>query len=249
MIVILGLLLTLFYGFSSGTRNVFCVYIIIFAVTYLLLKRDITWTRVIFLSCVVAGTAYFASYYMLQFRKVGLDSYIEVSGEIEGWKKETLFIDYNLPVISQLTEVFPDRIDYLGSEVASFAILHPVPRALWPSKPERLSVAAEDALGLSGLTLSSTFVGEAYMMGGYSAILIVGLLLGWLASWWNRFGLDLRSNASVILYASGFFAALISMRSINWTTTAMLPTFAIWLYLKWRRQEMQHREVRPVARK
>src|SRR5262249_33693861 len=138
---------------------------------------------------------------------------------------------------------------YLGLEFASFAILHPVPRALWPSKPQGLSVSAEDALGVSqnpglrGLTVATTFVGEAYMMGGYTAVLMVGLLLGWLASWWNRFGLDLRSNASVVLYASGFFAAVLSMRSLVFTTTAMLPTIAIWLYAKRRRSRMQLRGV------
>ncbi len=246
--VVLGFLFTLFHAFSSGTRNVFCIYLIIFLTAYVLLKPNISWKRVIVLSCAATGILYFSAYHMLQFRKVGLESYIErgVSG-VAGWRKETLFIDNNLPVISRLTEIFPDRVDYLGWEFVSFAILRPIPRALWPSKPEKLSVAAEDALNVRGATLSSTFVGEAYMMGGYLAVVVVGLLFGWLAGWWNRFGWDLRSNAAVILYASGFFAALISMRSTIFLTTAMLPTIAIWLYLKRGRPRVQ-RSVQPVGR-
>ena len=73
--------------------------------------------------------------------------------------------------------------DYLGSEFLVYAILLPVPRALWPSKPEELSFSAEKAFntsGTAGTTISSTFVGEAYMMGGPTAVLVVGLLFGWL---------------------------------------------------------------------
>src|SRR5437763_17034167 len=98
--------------------------------------------------------------------------------------------------------------------MASYAILHPVPRVMWPGKPEKLSVETADALGVKGLTVSSTFVGEAYMMAGYPGIVIVALLFGWIAGWWNRFGHDLRSQVSVVMYASGFFAAMLSMRSM-----------------------------------
>jgi oligosaccharide repeat unit polymerase len=247
-IVILGLVFTLFYGFSSGTRNVFCIYLIIFLTSYISLKRHITWRRVIVLSCLAVGLLYLAAFYMLQFRTVGLERY--AAGEHEaGYRKETLFVDNNLPIISQLTDVFPSRFDYLGWEVALLALLHPVPRALWPSKPEGLSISMEYALGLQGLTVSSTFVGESYMMGGYPAILLVGLLFGWLAGWWNRFGSDLRSHVSVVLYASGFFAATLSMRSLFFTTTAMLPTVAVWLYAKWHIPRMRRREVQPMSRK
>jgi hypothetical protein len=256
-IIVLGLVFTLFCGFSAGTRNVFCTYLIIFLASYILLKRNITWKRVIVLSGVAAVLLYSAAYYMLEFRQEGLENYIEKVGSVEGkgavegksWKRATLFIDDNLPTISALTDVFPNRFNYLGSELVFFAILRPVPRALWPAKPDKLSVSAEDALGLAGLTLSSTFVGESYMMGGYPAILMVGLFLGWLAGWWNRFGLDLRSNIGMILYVSAFFAAAASMRSIVFTTTAILPTVAIWLYAKWKRPRMQTLQVRPVDRR
>ena len=234
IIVTSGLLLTLFFGFSSGTRNIFCIYILIFVVSYILLKPNISWKRLAAISCIAAVLLLASSYYMLQFRTVGLEGYIENSSSHKhGYRQETLFIDNNLPVISRLTEVFPDRADYLGWEQVSFALFRPVPRALWPSKPEKVSISAEDALGERGLTLSSTFVGEAYMMGGYLGVVGMGVLLGWLAGWWNRFGASLHSNAHVILYASGFFAAALSMRSTVWLTTAMLPTLAIWLYLKY----------------
>jgi hypothetical protein len=240
-IVGLGLVFTLFYGFSSGTRNVFVIYLVLFLGSYVLFKPRIGWRYVTCLACLTAAVLYLAAYYMLQFREVGLAYYLESGGRAAGLAKETLFIDNNLPVISRLTEIFPDTIQYLGLEVVYYAILRPVPRALWPGKPEGLSVEIADALNEHGVTLSATFVGEAYMMGGYLAILAVGLVLGWLCGWWNRFGRDLRSNVNVALYASGFFAAMLTMRSMLWLTTAMLPTFAVWLFVRIRQRKPQLR--------
>jgi oligosaccharide repeat unit polymerase len=248
IVVVLGLLFTLFFAFSSGTRNVFLIYLAIFLATYVLLRPSISWSRLIVLFTIAVALFYFSAFWMLEFRRVGLEGYVENRAyEGEATDKGTLFIDNNLPVISRLTDLFPARYNYVGSELATFAILHPVPRAVWPSKPEKVSVSIEDALGAHGYSLSSTFVGEAYMMGGYPAILLVALLYGGLAGWWNRFGVDFRSNAGVILYASGFFTAMISMRSILWTTTAMLPTIAIWLYLKWRKPSVRPGQARPAV--
>jgi hypothetical protein len=243
--VVLGLAFTFFHGFSSGTRNVFAIYLIVFTVSYVVFKRGIRWRNVAFVFCLTAVSLYLSAYYMLQFRQVGLASYIENKGG-KGFRQETLFIDNNLPVISLVTNIFPNHFEYLGSEFAYFAISRPVPRALWPSKPQGLSVETADVLGLKGVSISSTFVGEAYMMGGYPTILVVGLLLGWLAGWWNRFGQDLRSHLSVALYASGFFAAAISMRSLVFVTTAVLPSFAIWLYLRTRKGKPQPQSARPT---
>jgi NhaP-type Na+/H+ or K+/H+ antiporter len=85
-------------------------------------------------------------------------------------------------------------------------------------------------------------------MGGYLAIIAVGLLLGWLSGWWNRFGRDLRSNLNVALYASGFFATMLAMRSMLWLTTAMLPTLALWLYIKTRQRKPQLRATQSFDR-
>src|SRR5262249_18094094 len=158
---------------------------------------------------------------------------------------QTLHIDNNLSVISRLTDVFPEQTPYLGLEIATYALLLPVPRALWPDKPTKLSVDATDALGARGVTTSSTFVGESYMVGGYPAVLMVGLLFGWLAGWWDRIGRDLRSNLGIIIYISGFLTALLSMRSFLFTTTTLLPTFALWLYMKSRQVRTRPQIVHP----
>jgi hypothetical protein len=231
VVVVAGVALTLFYGFAGGTRNIFAIYLVLFVGAYIMFGSKVGWTHTVLLLAVTGGVLGLSSYYMLQFRNVGLEAYI--NGETDsGFRSETFFVDNNLPVIGMLTNVFPDRTPYLGSEMATWALLHPVPRMLWPGKPEKLSVEIADALGARGLTMTATFIGESYMMGGYGAVIGVALLFGWAAGWWDRFGHDLRSNLNVALYASGFFAAMLSMRSMVWTTTAMLPSVAIWFCLQ-----------------
>ena len=83
-VVVFGFLFTLFYAFASGTRNVFCVYLVTFVVAYILLRPNITWKRMFVLCCLAAGLLFFAAYYMLQFRDVGLESYVERDGERSG---------------------------------------------------------------------------------------------------------------------------------------------------------------------
>jgi hypothetical protein len=243
--VVFGVAFTLFYSFSGGTRSVFAVNLILALGSYIIFKHKIRWGRVAVLFALTAGMLYLSAYYMLQFRTIGLEAYLLGSREVQGYRTETLFIDRNLPVISFLTEVFPERLPYLGFEMASYVILRPVPRALWPDKPTKLSVDTADALGFRGLSVSSTFVGESYIMGGYPTVLIVGLLLGGLSGWWDRVGQNLRSNLGMLLYASGFFAAIGSMRSMIFTTTAMLPTFGLWLYMKSRKVRARPQMLRP----
>jgi hypothetical protein len=166
-------------------------------------------------------------YFMLEFRNEGLGNYSFAESEFNG-----VFVDSNLVVISKLTEVFPRMNSYLGLEIPYNALIRPIPRAIWPGKPEGLSVGMEDALGAEGLTLASTFVGEAYMGGGILGVLLAGLIFGAAAAKWNQLGRDLSSNYKLILYVSGFFAAAIGMRSLLVVGPAILPTLALWTYGK-----------------
>ena len=129
-------------------------------------------------------------------------------------------------------QVFPDRFPYLGLEIPLNGLIRPIPRAIWPGKPAGLSYGIEDALGAEGLTLSATYVGEFYMAGGLVAVVIASLMFGAAGAAWNRMGLNLRSNIRLILFASGFFAAGLLMRSYMSSVPAVLPTLALYLLVR-----------------
>jgi oligosaccharide repeat unit polymerase len=170
------------------------------------------------------------SSYMLAIRSSGLGnlSFSETSSD-------SVFVDLNLVNISNLTAIFPGSYDYLGSEIPLSALVRPIPRFLWPGKPEGLSVSIESALGVgSYMTLSCTFIGEAYMSGGFFGVAIFSILFGAAAEMWNRTGRNIHSEFAQVLYASGFLCAAIGMRSMLAMAPLALPTMALWIFGKWK---------------
>ena len=220
---------TLFVGFASGTRNILGTYVITFFGAFYLNRARVTITHVLCFGIPVLLLLLLGSAFMLQFRQFGLTDFTFDTSQLE-----TLSVDYNLIIISKITEIFPSVFAYLGLEIPFHSLVHPIPRVLWPGKPEGLSVSVETALGAdaSSVTLASTFVGEAYIAGGLVGVLIAGLLFGAAAELWNRLGRAVTSPFAQLLYASGFFCAMLSMRSITWASVTTLPTIALWLYGK-----------------
>jgi hypothetical protein len=227
MLVTCGLLFTLFYGFSSGTRNVLASYLVTVLIGYAFAAGPHQRKEMITLAGVCAVAMLIATPMMLAFRSVGLKewlspSYVAPVNEAE----QSVFVDYNLYAICEIMDKFPRHRNYLGLEIPYNALIRPIPRALWPSKPEGLTYSIEEALGVEGLTISATFVGEAYMAGGYLAVFAAGLIFGALFGFWNHLGSAGNSELGILVYSSGFFSAVISMRSMFVFTTAMLPTLA-----------------------
>src|SRR4051794_18673041 len=226
LFVILVLALTFFYAFASGTRNVLGTYVIAMFGSYVLSKPDLKLKSLLMVGVPLALVLLFVSTLMLELRSSGGISSL---GSAER-QYNTLYIDHNMVNISNLTNVFPDVVDYLGLEIPYQSIIKPIPRALWPGKPEGLSTSIEAALGSNDgvTTLACTFVGEAYMAFGFVGVLIAGLFFGAAAGWWNRVGQS-DSSFSQILYASGFLCAAMSMRSLLTMVPFMLPTLAMWI--------------------
>jgi oligosaccharide repeat unit polymerase len=223
--------LTMWYGFAGGTRNVFATYLITFIGAYLIIKSRVKLSHVLLLGAASFLILLVASNYMLKFRSVGIENYSFTNSEFDEVYDEVYF-DHNIVNVSRLTLVFPSEYQFLGFEIPYNALIRPIPRVLWPGKPKGLSVSIEQALGrASGSgTLSCTFVGEAYMAGGFIAVLIFGLMFGVGAELWNRVGQKVNSPFSQLIYIMGFVCAAIAMRSMLSMVPLMLPTLALWMY-------------------
>lgn len=227
LVVSLILLLTFYYAFAAGTRNVLATYVISMFAAYALSRPNLKLKRVLMMGIPIVALLVVATALMLEFRSSGVFSIAT-----EDRHYDTLYIDHNIVNLSNLTNVFPDVVGYLGLEVPYQTIIKPIPRALWPGKPEGLSTGIEEALGVTDgvTTLSCTFVGEAYMMFGFFGVLIAGLMFGAGAASWNRIGQETASSFSQVLYASGFLCAAMAMRSMIVMVPYMLPTLALWLF-------------------
>ncbi len=230
-----GFLFTLFYGFTSGTRNIFATYLATFLVAFAFAAGRERRKEVMAVISVASAAMIYATTTMLEFRGIGFYAYTQGVQEFEGIDNDrTFFVDNNLVVVARLMEIFPRQHDYLGFEIPYLALIRPIPRALWSGKPEGMSLSIEDAVGGDeNYTLAASFVGEAYMSGGYIGILLFGLFFGIVMCWWNKLGREDNSPFGYLLYASGFFAAVISMRSLFVFTTAILPTVAAIVFGNW----------------
>lgn len=215
----------LFDGYSSGTRNVFLLYFLTFLGSYFLFAPRMGSIKLALIGVACLITAFVAMSTMLQTRG-NLRG-----GPIELQTAQPVFVDMNLLNVAQLTEIFPRIYPYLGLEIPFNMIIRPIPRALWPGKPEGLSFGIEEALGVGDyMTLSATYVGEFWMAGGLWAVAFGSILLGAIAAFWNRYGARATSQLELIIYVVGFFPAMLCMRSFLSVAPAILPVIALLIW-------------------
>jgi len=248
-IVLLVLLFTFFYGFCTGTRNIIGAYLLSFIVAYFY-ATGASWEKTVIPGLLALIVMTISTYYSPSFRNVGIAQYIKGVRMDEEQTPEKFFVDYNFYVIAVLTNIFPDSFDFVKWKTPIWFLVRPIPRALWPTKPTGEDISPQTYLlstetGQGGVTISATFVGEAYMAFGLIGVLACSLALGVLCQWWARKASSITSDFGILLYGSGFYAIAISMRSIYWLPVAILPTVAaaligMWLIRYTPRTALQH---------
>jgi hypothetical protein len=223
-------LFTLFTGFATGTRNIFIAYTLTFLMGYLITLPKHTLINTMIPIILTMAISTYASTHMLAFRGVGLQNYIMNKAYTRG--SQTLSIDYNLASLGKVANTLPRKHDFLGPEVLIWALIKPIPRALWPEKPKGLSVSIESIMGAEGYTVAATYLGESYMMSGMLGVIGMSVFFGAAAAWWNRMAMQKQSDYALLVFALGFFAAGLTMRSFFWLTTAILPVIALIVFRK-----------------
>jgi hypothetical protein len=244
----LVLFLTLFQGFAEGTRNVLALNLAGFLGGFFIVQTSLKLRPIIIWTALIGLVFIYFSHHQLQFRGIGLRAYYtsglwkkEMTPDVfkifaaeEAYNEETnefegFFVDLNLRNIAGLTRVFPATYPYIGWNMPMVALTKPVPRALWPGKPEDFEIGIEEALSAdAGYTLSCTFVGEAYMMAGRFGVVITGLVFGATFMLWNRVG-SVPSVFQRLIFATLFYPALITMRSATAFSTALLAAFFLFV--------------------
>src|ERR1700736_3611026 len=226
LLVLFALLFTLFYGFCTGTRNIIGSYLITFLAAYIY-AASASRRQIIMLTALVFGILFLATYYGIRFRNVGLRDYLQgVETSSESDEEMILYVDYNLYVVCNLVNIFPEQKDYIGWDAPLWLIARPIPRALWPGKPDGSAVSIENVFGVEGVTMACTFVGESYMAAGLFGVTLAALLVGMMAQWWTRKAFSAAPGFGILIYGSGFFAIVITMRSMYLLPVAILPTMA-----------------------
>jgi len=214
----------LFVAFCSGTRYVFATHLATFAASLAWALPPVPWKRAWLLFAGLGLALLIVTVVAVQFRHAGL------AGGLRPTHTPRFVVDQNLRTLARLTEAFPEDHPHLGAEVLGHIVVRPIPRALFPDKPEKLTHSMEDVMGIPGTTIASTFVGEGFLMAGLGGTLLFGFALGAVCGAWNRLSAS-RSAGNLILHAAGFHWALLATRSPIWITVGLLPCLAFFVLM------------------
>lgn len=172
-----SIILLLFLAQSGGRRIIGVVYGAALIYWVLLQPRLRPSTIVKFVLFLVLLLTIFQ--FMLAYRKAGFgalsvrDERINVPDQIR--------VDDNFYRLSQIIMLFPERHDFVYHKQIVFAVIRPVPRALWPGKPTLPGYNLPAMVGKRGVSLTSSVLGELYACAGILGILFGGLFYGSIA--------------------------------------------------------------------
>jgi hypothetical protein len=146
---------------------------------------------------------------MLQFRKVGLsDSDEDYVSEL------AVHVDDNFLQLSQIIHFIPNVQPYVDLQPLAYALSLPIPRALWPGKPSDPGYDLPELLGWSGVSLSTSIVGELYAMHGLLVVFLGGLVFGRIANMWNKV-LAVPGMGKSMIYGFGAMVLFAGLRSMQ----------------------------------
>lgn len=140
----------------------------------------------------------------------------------EGWAEyvyespgsATIRIDDNFLRLAQTIEAVPGSHPHTGFQWIWYVIVRPVPRILWPGKPMDGGFSLTEYLGLEGLSLSSSVIGEWYVGFGWPGVLVGGLLFGVLGRIWSQVLENTVTIKAVGFYSFGVMALFVGLRSM-----------------------------------
>jgi hypothetical protein len=172
---------------------------------------------------------------ILDYRGVGLREALAESRRIgdEDPDAEALVrVDDNLLRLAQVTAVIPKEHPYATWRYFLWVAVRPVPRVLWPAKPTDPGFDLAQHLGMRGVSLSMSVVGELFMAGGFFMVLFGGWLYGRVAGVLCWFFRRDRPPGYLIVYCAGLFALFVGVRSM---IELVLMSYAIgaWFALSW----------------
>jgi hypothetical protein len=105
-----------------------------------------------------------------------------------------------------------------------FTLVRPVPRVLWPNKPVDSGFDLATEVGLRGVSLSSSILGEWYISFGWWAIIFGGLFHGLLARTIN----SIPRTGNPIVYALSVMVLVAGMRSMLDLVVMSYALLAFW---------------------
>ena len=148
--------------------------------------------------------------FMLNIRNMGYQEF-SFRGESE---YDYLHVDDNFLRLAQVIELVPNEYPYVLHRQLLFTIIRPVPRVFWPGKPVDPGFDLPRALGMKGLSLSTSIIGEWYLSFGWIAVVFGGWLHGRLARSVNALRDNEQFHSNPVVYGLAVMVLVAGMRSM-----------------------------------
>jgi oligosaccharide repeat unit polymerase len=152
-----------------------------------------------------------AMQFMLNIRTLGYDEFM-FRGESE---YDYLHVDDNFLRLAQVIQLVPAQHDYVYFQQVIFTVIRPVPRVFWPGKPIDPGFDLPTEVGMKGLSLSTSIIGEWYLSWGWIAVLFGGWFHGRLAGAANGLRQASDEASNPIVFALAVMVLFSGMRSMQ----------------------------------
>ena len=166
-----------------------------------------------------------AMQFMLNIRTSGYTEFA-LRGESE---YDYLHVDDNFLRLAQVIEIVPAEHPYVNFQQVWFTLVRPVPRVFWPGKPIDAGFDLPSVVGLKGVSLSMSIIGEWYLSFGWLAIIFGGWLHGRLARTLNTLRVEEQFHTNPIVYGLAVMVLVAGMRSMLELVLMSYALVAWWL--------------------
>lgn len=166
-----------------------------------------------------------AMQFMLNIRTGGYEAFA-FRGESE---YDYLHVDDNFLRLAQVIEIVPAEQPHVGFQQIWFTLVRPVPRVFWPNKPVSPGFDLPSIVGLRGVSLSTSIIGEWYLTWGWLAVMFGGWLHGRLARTINTLREHEEYRTNPIVYGLAVMVLVAGMRSMQDLVIMSYALIAWWL--------------------
>jgi oligosaccharide repeat unit polymerase len=207
--ILFSLIIILFLSHGGGRRVVGVVVGAALIYWFIQLREIKIWH--VLSALLMTGTLLFFLQLMLEYRNVGFQE-IYKTGKIE-LKRDKIHVDDNFLRLSQIIDLVPDKYPFVYQQQIVYVLVRPIPRVFWPGKPINAGFDLTSAVGLSGLSLSTSVIGELYLSWGFIFVLIGAWFYGKLATMISPLLLEGKPSAKLVycLSSMALFAGVRSM--------------------------------------
>lgn len=149
--------------------------------------------------------------FMLNIRTTGYEEFSLRGGEAE---YDYLHVDDNFLRLSQVVQLVPSEYPHVGFQQLWFTAVRPIPRVFWPGKPLDPGFDLPAIVGMKGVSLSTSIIGEWYLSFGWIAVVFGGWFHGRLARTANILRETEAYRTNPIVYGLAVMVLVSGMRSM-----------------------------------